>query len=77
MSQAVRPRQPAHCRGAGRPAGTLEHVIFAGFTHEPAIGLAEELVRIASTGWERVFHADNSSSAIDTALSGLELVVAN
>ena len=26
---------------------TLEHVMFAGFTHEPAIELAEELIRIA------------------------------
>ncbi len=25
----------------------LEHVIFAGFTHEPAIQLAEELLRVA------------------------------
>ena len=29
-------------------ASTLEHVIFAGFTHEPAIELAEELVRITN-----------------------------
>ena len=46
----------------------LEHVIFAGFTHEPAIALAEELLRIAPPGLARVFYADNGSSAIEIAL---------
>ncbi len=49
-------------------ARTLEHVIFAGFTHEPAIELAEELVRITPPGLDRVFYADNGSSAIEVAL---------
>jgi adenosylmethionine-8-amino-7-oxononanoate aminotransferase len=49
-------------------AGTLEHVIFAGFTHEPAIALAEELVRITPPGLDRVFYADNGSAAIEVAL---------
>jgi adenosylmethionine---8-amino-7-oxononanoate aminotransferase len=49
-------------------AQTLEHVIFAGFTHEPAIALAEELVRITPPGLERVFYADNGSAAIEVAL---------
>lgn len=47
---------------------TLEHVIFAGFTHEPAIELAEELVRITPSGLDRVFLADNGSAAIEVAL---------
>ena len=46
----------------------LEQVIFAGFTHEPAIALAEELLRIAPPGLARVFYADNGSSAIEVAL---------
>ncbi|MFC5438129.1 adenosylmethionine--8-amino-7-oxononanoate transaminase [Rhodanobacter umsongensis] len=49
-------------------ARTLEHVIFAGFTHEPAIDLAEELVRITPPGLDRVFYADNGSAAIEVAL---------
>jgi len=49
-------------------ARTLEHVIFAGFTHEPAIALAEELVRITPPGLDRVFLADNGSAAIEVAL---------
>ncbi|HEX5305941.1 MAG TPA: adenosylmethionine--8-amino-7-oxononanoate transaminase, partial [Dyella sp.] len=49
-------------------AHQLEHVIFAGFTHEPAIELAEELVRITPPGLDRVFLADNGSAAIEVAL---------
>src|SRR5581483_5532614 len=46
----------------------LEHVIFAGFTHEPAIALAEALLRITPPGLARVFFADNGSSAVEVAL---------
>jgi len=46
----------------------LEHVIFAGFSHEPGIRLAEELLRIAPPGFARVFYGDNGSSAIEIAL---------
>ncbi len=46
----------------------LEHVILAGFSHEPAILLAEQLVAITPTGLQRVFYADNGSSGIEVAL---------
>jgi adenosylmethionine-8-amino-7-oxononanoate aminotransferase len=46
----------------------LEHVLLAGFTHEPAVALAEELVRVAPPGLSRCFFADNGSSAIEVAL---------
>ncbi|MGN2244593.1 adenosylmethionine--8-amino-7-oxononanoate transaminase [Frateuria sp. GZRR33] len=49
-------------------AQRLEHVIFAGFTHEPAIRLAEELVRVAPQGLTRVFYADIGSAAVEVAL---------
>ncbi|WP_158885895.1 adenosylmethionine--8-amino-7-oxononanoate transaminase [Rhodanobacter sp. L36] len=49
-------------------AQQLEHVIFAGFTHEPAVALAEELVRVTPAGLDRVFYADNGSAAIEVAL---------
>ena len=48
--------------------GRLEHAIFAGFTHEPAIMLAEELVRLAPAGLNRCFFADNGSAAIEVAV---------
>jgi len=46
----------------------LEHAIFAGFTHPPAVTLAEELARIAPPGLERCFFADNGSAAIEVAI---------
>ncbi len=46
----------------------LEHVIFAGFSHQPGIELAEKLVEITPTGLDRVFYADNGSSAVEVAL---------
>jgi len=46
----------------------LEHVIFAGFTHEPAVELAEMLTRVASPGLTRCFFADNGSAAIEVAV---------
>ena len=48
--------------------GRLEHVILAGFTHEPALALAERLVALAPPGLGRVFYADNGSSAVEVAL---------
>jgi len=47
---------------------TLEHVILAGFSHKPAIELANRLVHITPKGLEKVFFADNGSSAIEVAL---------
>ncbi|MDX1810750.1 MAG: adenosylmethionine--8-amino-7-oxononanoate transaminase [Gammaproteobacteria bacterium] len=46
----------------------LEHVILAGFSHEPAITLAEKLVEITPRGLDKCFYADNGSSAIEVAL---------
>ena len=48
--------------------GRLEHVILAGYTHEPAVRLAERLTRLAPPGLTRCFYADNGSSAIEVAL---------
>jgi adenosylmethionine---8-amino-7-oxononanoate aminotransferase len=46
----------------------LEHAIFAGFTHAPAVTLAEELLRLAPPGLNRCFFADNGSAAIEVAV---------
>jgi len=46
----------------------LEHVILAGFTHEPVIALAERLVQLLPRGLTRCFFADNGSSAIEVAI---------
>jgi adenosylmethionine-8-amino-7-oxononanoate aminotransferase len=47
---------------------TLEHVLLAGFTHKPAVELAEKLVALTPKGLEKVFFADNGSSAVEVAL---------
>ncbi|NQY93993.1 MAG: adenosylmethionine--8-amino-7-oxononanoate transaminase [Campylobacteraceae bacterium] len=46
----------------------LEHVLLAGFTHEPAIKLAKKLVEITPKGLNKVFFADNGSTAVDISL---------
>jgi adenosylmethionine-8-amino-7-oxononanoate aminotransferase len=48
--------------------GKLEHVIFAGFTHEPAVRLAEQLVELTPPGLTRCFLADNGSAAVEVAI---------
>jgi len=47
---------------------SLEHVLFAGFTHKPAILLAEKLVDLAPPGISRVFFSDNGSTAVEVAM---------
>jgi adenosylmethionine-8-amino-7-oxononanoate aminotransferase len=47
---------------------SLEHVILAGFTHEPAVELAERLAAMTPPGLDRCFYADNGSSAVEVAL---------
>jgi adenosylmethionine-8-amino-7-oxononanoate aminotransferase len=46
----------------------LEHVIFAGFTHQPAIALAERLLAILPNNQQKVFYSDNGSTAVEVAL---------
>jgi len=51
-----------------RQIDTLEHVLLAGFTHEPAIELAHILVKITPKALKKVFYVDNGSSAVEAAL---------
>ena len=56
---------------AGRIAAQareLEHVILAGFSHAPAVELAERLCQLAPPGLSRVFYADSGSAAVEIAL---------
>ena len=46
----------------------LEHVMLAGFTHEPVLELSEALVRILPAGLTRCFYADNGSAAVEVAV---------
>lgn len=49
-------------------AADLEHVMLAGFTHEPVITLSERLLGLAPTGLRRCFYADSGSAAVEIAL---------
>ena len=51
-----------------RQAQTLEQVIFAGFTHEPAVSLAEKLLPLLPGKMSRIFYSDNGSTSTEVAL---------
>jgi adenosylmethionine-8-amino-7-oxononanoate aminotransferase len=46
----------------------LEHVIFAGFTHQPAVELAERLLAILPNNQAKAFYSDNGSTAVEVAI---------
>ncbi|RZI47573.1 adenosylmethionine--8-amino-7-oxononanoate transaminase [Rickettsiales endosymbiont of Peranema trichophorum] len=46
----------------------LEHVVFAGFTHEPAIELCDGLKQILPTQYSKFFFSDNGSTALEVSL---------
>ena len=49
-------------------AKNLEHVIFAGFTHEPAVRLAERLLEILPDNQSKIFFSDNGSTAVEVGI---------
>ncbi|MEZ5426470.1 MAG: adenosylmethionine--8-amino-7-oxononanoate transaminase [Pyrinomonadaceae bacterium] len=51
-----------------KQSAKIEHTMFAGFTHRPAVELAEKLVEILPAGLTRVFYSDNGSTAVEVAL---------
>ena len=51
-----------------KQARQLEHVIFAGCTHEPAVQLAERLLPLLPGQFSKVFYSDNGSTAVEVAL---------
>ena len=59
---------PAIADAIGAQAHTLEQVIFAGITHEPAVRLAAELANRLPGDLERVFFSDDGSTAIEVAM---------
>lgn len=47
---------------------TLEHVLFGGFTHQPAVILAEKLMEILPSNQQKIFYSDNGSTAVEVAI---------
>ena len=48
--------------------GKLEHVMLAGFTHEPVVQLSERLALLAPDGLGHCFYASDGASAVEIAL---------
>lgn len=46
----------------------LEHAIFSGFTHEPAVALAERLLKRLPPNQSKIFYSDNGSTAVEVGL---------
>ena len=59
---------PTIAAAIAQQAQTLEQVIFAGFTHQPAVQLASALVQRLPDGLTRVFFSDNGSTAVEVSL---------
>ena len=62
-----------HCRdemisSISNQSKKLEQVLFAGFTHKPAVDLAEKLVEITPKNLQRVFYSDNGSTSVEIAM---------
>ena len=60
-------RHPAIVEAMRRQAEKLPHVMFGGFTHKPAVELAQRLAEIAPPGLDRVFFADSGSISVEVA----------
>ena len=55
-------------KAAYKQAKEIEHVIFAGFSHEPAIKLAKTIVQMLDCSLKHVFFSDNGSTAVEVML---------
>ncbi|MEP7253037.1 MAG: adenosylmethionine--8-amino-7-oxononanoate transaminase [Ginsengibacter sp.] len=51
-----------------KQAKKLEQVIFAGFTHAPAVELGEKLLKVLPGDFSKIFYSDNGSTATEVAL---------
>lgn len=47
---------------------TLEHVLFGGFTNQPAVELSEQLLPLLPSNQKKIFFSDNGSTAVEVAI---------
>ncbi|SHJ33350.1 adenosylmethionine--8-amino-7-oxononanoate transaminase [Aquimarina spongiae] len=52
----------------GKQMQQLDQIVFAGFTHEPAIKLSEALIEILPENQEKIFFSDNGSTANEVGI---------
>ena len=58
----------ALAKAAYKQLTELEHVLFGGFTHRPAVELAEKLISILPSNQQKLFFSDNGSTAVEIAI---------
>jgi adenosylmethionine-8-amino-7-oxononanoate aminotransferase len=61
-------RRPEIMAAIRKQTETLDQIIFAGFTHEPAEALARRLVGITPQGLDYVFYSDSGSTSVEVAI---------
>ena len=60
--------KPAIIDAIQQQAQELDHVIYAGCTHSPAVDTAEKLIELSKFENGKVFFSDNGSTAVEVAL---------
>lgn len=59
---------PKIAESIAKQASQLDHVLFAGCTHDSALFLAKSLCTLLPASLSRVFYSDNGSTAVEVAL---------
>ncbi|WP_258103638.1 adenosylmethionine--8-amino-7-oxononanoate transaminase [Marinoscillum sp. MHG1-6] len=59
---------PKVSKAISRQAAKMEHVIFAGFTHKPAVDLSKTLMKILPDPISKIFFSDNGSTSVEVAI---------
>ena len=61
-------RHPVLDAAAADQLGRMSHVMFGGFTHEPAVALAARLVELTPAPLRHVFFSDSGSVSVEVAI---------